>query len=106
MDWKSHRIDALLEQALQEDRATSDATTHLTIDAGLRAAGSVIAREELVVAGLGAIPRFFEIYARLDTRPEAQTRFIPKCLTACVRIRGRCWPSSATTRACCSVASA
>jgi nicotinate-nucleotide pyrophosphorylase (carboxylating) len=75
MDWKSHRIDALLEQALQEDRATSDATTHLTIDAGLRAAGSVIAREELVVAGLGAIPRFFEIYARLDTRPEAQTRF-------------------------------
>ena len=75
MDWKSHKIDALLEQALQEDRATSDATTHLTIDAGLRATGSVIAREELVVAGLGAIPRFFEIYARLDARPEAQTRF-------------------------------
>ena len=75
MDWKSHKIDALLEQALQEDRATSDATTHLTIDAGLRATGSVIAREELVVAGLGAIPRFFEIYARLDSRPEAQTRF-------------------------------
>jgi nicotinate-nucleotide pyrophosphorylase (carboxylating) len=75
MDWKSHKIDALLEQALQEDRATSDATTHITIDPGLRAAGSIIAREELVVAGLGAIPRFFEIYARLDARPEAQTRF-------------------------------
>jgi nicotinate-nucleotide pyrophosphorylase (carboxylating) len=75
MDWKSHKIDALLEQALQEDRATSDATTHLTIDPALRATGSVIAREELVVAGLGAIPRFFEIYARLDARPEAQTRF-------------------------------
>ncbi len=75
MDWKSHRIDALLEQALQEDQAPRDATTHITIDPGLRAAGSVIAREELVVAGLGAIPRFFEIYARLDTRPEAQTRF-------------------------------
>ena len=56
MDWKSHKIDALLEQALQEDRATSDATTHLTIDPGLRATGSTIAREELVVAGLGAIP--------------------------------------------------
>ncbi len=75
MDWKSHKIDALLEQALQEDRATSDATTHITIDPGLRAAGSIIAREELVVAGLGALPRFFEIYARLDARPEAQTRF-------------------------------
>ncbi|MFZ0337224.1 MAG: carboxylating nicotinate-nucleotide diphosphorylase [Terracidiphilus sp.] len=75
MDWKSHKIDALLEQALHEDRATNDATTHLTIDPGLRATGSVIAREELVVAGLGAIPRFFEIYAHLDARPEAQTRF-------------------------------
>jgi nicotinate-nucleotide pyrophosphorylase (carboxylating) len=75
MEWKSHRIDALLEQALVEDKAASDATTNLVIDPGLRAAGSIIAREELVVAGLGAIPRFLEIYARLDTRPQAQTRF-------------------------------
>jgi nicotinate-nucleotide pyrophosphorylase (carboxylating) len=75
MDWKSHRIDALLEQALLEDQAPRDATTHLTIDANLLAAGSIIAREELIVAGLGAIPRFFEIYARLDPSPEAQTRF-------------------------------
>ena len=75
MDWKSHRIDALLEQALVEDQPARDATTHLTIDANLRAAGSIIAREELVVVGLGAIPRFFEVYARLDPSPEAQTRF-------------------------------
>jgi nicotinate-nucleotide pyrophosphorylase (carboxylating) len=75
MDWKSHRIDAFLEQALQEDQTPLDATTHLTIDPNLRAAGSIIAREELIVAGLGAIPRFFEIYARLDPRPQAQTRF-------------------------------
>lgn len=75
MDWKSHRIDVLLEQALVEDQAALDATTSLTIDPGLRAVGSIIAREELVVAGLGAIPRFFEIYARLDHRPQAQTRF-------------------------------
>jgi nicotinate-nucleotide pyrophosphorylase (carboxylating) len=75
MDWKSHRIDALLEQALKEDQAPLDATTHLTIDANLRAAGSIIARQELVVAGLGAIPHFFEVYARLDPSPEAQTRF-------------------------------
>jgi nicotinate-nucleotide pyrophosphorylase (carboxylating) len=75
MDWKSHRIDVILEQALVEDKAAADATTNLTIDADLRAAGSIIAREELVVSGLGAIPRFFEIYARLDPRPQAQTRF-------------------------------
>src|SRR5579863_2203864 len=75
MDWKSHRIDALLQQALEEDQASRDATTHLTIDPGMRAAASVIAREDLVVAGLGAIPRLFEIYARLDPRPQAQARF-------------------------------
>ena len=75
MDWKSRKIDALLLQALEEDQAASDATSHLTVNPGLRAAGSIIAREDLVVAGLGAIPRFFEIYARLDARPSAQTRF-------------------------------
>jgi nicotinate-nucleotide pyrophosphorylase (carboxylating) len=75
MDWKSHRIDALLEQALVEDKAASDATTNLVIDPNLRASAAILAREELVVAGLGAIPRFFEIFARLDPRPQAQTRF-------------------------------
>jgi nicotinate-nucleotide pyrophosphorylase (carboxylating) len=75
MDWKSHRIDALLEQALIEDQAAADATTTLTIDPNLRAASSILARQELVVAGLGAVPRFLEILARLDPRPAAQTRF-------------------------------
>jgi nicotinate-nucleotide pyrophosphorylase (carboxylating) len=75
MDWKSTRIDALLEQALVEDQAVRDATTNLTIDPDLRATASIIARQELVVAGLGAVPRFLEIFARLDPRPPAQTRF-------------------------------
>ena len=75
MDWKSSRIDALLEQALVEDQAMSDSTTNLTIDPGLRASASIIAREELVLCGIGAVPRFLEIFARLDPRPQAQTRF-------------------------------
>src|SRR5580704_1346957 len=75
MDWKSHRIDALLEQALTEDKAAGDATTNLTIDPDLRASASILAREELVVAGLGAVSRFLEIFARLDPRPQAHTRF-------------------------------
>ena len=75
MDWKSSRIDALLEQALVEDQAASDTTTSVTIDPDLRAAASIIAREDLVVSGLGAVPRFLEIFARLDRRPQAQTRF-------------------------------
>jgi nicotinate-nucleotide pyrophosphorylase (carboxylating) len=75
MDWKSHRIDAVLEQALIEDQAVSDATTSVTIDPALRASASIIARQELVIAGLGAVPRFLEIFARLDPRPPAHTRY-------------------------------
>ncbi len=75
MEWKSTRIDALLEQALIEDKAASDATTNVTIDSSLRASASILAKQEMVVAGLGAVPRFLEIFARLDQRPEAQTRF-------------------------------
>src|SRR5580698_10048424 len=75
MDWKSHRIETVLEQALVEDQAIADATTNLTIDPDLRATASILARQEMVVAGLGAIPRFLEIFARLDPRPQAHNRF-------------------------------
>lgn len=75
MDWKSSRIDALLEQALIEDQAASDATTNVTIDPNLRASASILTRQELVVAGLGAVPRLLEIFARLDPRPQAHNRF-------------------------------
>ena len=75
MDWKSSRIDAVLEQALVEDRAAGDLTTNLTIDPNLRASASILARQDLVVCGLGAVPRILEIFARQDRRPQAQTRF-------------------------------
>jgi nicotinate-nucleotide pyrophosphorylase (carboxylating) len=75
MDWKNSSIDALLERALIEDQAVGDTTTSLTIDPGLRASASILARQEMVVCGLGAVPRFLEIYARLDKRALAQTRF-------------------------------
>ncbi len=58
-----------------EDKAAGDATTNLTIDPDLRATASILARQEMVVAGLGAVPRFLEIFARLDPRPQAHTRF-------------------------------
>jgi nicotinate-nucleotide pyrophosphorylase (carboxylating) len=75
MDWKSSRIEALLEQALVEDQAVADATTNLTIDPELRATASIIARQEMIVAGLGAASRFLEIFGRLDPRPQAHNRF-------------------------------
>lgn len=75
MDWKSHRIEALLEQALIEDQAVRDATTNVTIDPNLRASASIIARQQMVVAGLGAVPRLLEIFARLDPSPQAHNRY-------------------------------
>jgi nicotinate-nucleotide pyrophosphorylase (carboxylating) len=68
MDWKSRRIEAILEQALLEDKATSDATTEITIDPKLRASATVIAKQDCVLAGVGSIPRFLEIFARLDRK--------------------------------------
>ena len=75
MDWKNRRIDALLEQALVEDKAASDTTTNLTIDPDLRATATILARQEMVVAGLGCVPRIFEIFRNLDKRASAQTRY-------------------------------
>ena len=68
MDWKSKRIEAILEQALVEDKVTSDATTAITIDPALRASATVIARQDCIISGLGCIPRFLDIFARLDKR--------------------------------------
>ena len=68
MDWKSKKIEAILEQALVEDKATSDVTTAITIDPSLRASATVIAKQDCVICGLGCIPRFLEIYGRLDKR--------------------------------------
>ncbi len=68
MDWKSRRIDAIVEQALQEDCATEDATTLLTINAGLRGTGTVVAKQDCTVAGLGAIARVLAGFSRLEGR--------------------------------------
>jgi len=76
MDWKSKRIEAILEQALLEDKATSDVTTAITIDPGLRASATIIAKQDCVVAGLGCIPRFLDVYARLDKKSSGRYEVI------------------------------
>ena len=68
MDWKSRRVEATLEQALVEDRVTNDVTTAMTVEPGLRASGTVLAKQDCVICGLGCIPRFLEIFIRLDKR--------------------------------------
>lgn len=74
MDWKSKRIRTLLEAALLEDKAASDITTALTIDPRARATGTILALESCTVAGLGAIPIFLELFAKMQ-QPPATGRF-------------------------------
>ena len=63
MDWKSRRVRVILEAALAEDKAAGDLTTAMTIDPKLRGTATITARQACVVAGLGAIPVFLELFA-------------------------------------------
>ncbi len=69
MDWKSKRVGSILEAALAEDRVVNDITTALTIPSNLRASGTIIAKQACVVAGLGCIPVFLEIFAKMSPSP-------------------------------------
>jgi nicotinate-nucleotide pyrophosphorylase (carboxylating) len=69
MDWKSKRIRTILEAALAEDKVANDVTTALTIPPHLRASGTVIAKQACVVSGLGCIPVFLDIFAKMSTAP-------------------------------------
>ncbi len=66
MDWNSRRITAILENALLEDRATRDTTTATCIDPHQRAEATIRARQDCVLAGLGAIGRICEVFAQLE----------------------------------------
>jgi nicotinate-nucleotide pyrophosphorylase (carboxylating) len=69
MDWKSKRIRTILEAALAEDKVANDVTTTLTIDKSLRASGTIIAREDCVLSGLGCIPVIFDIFSKMLPTP-------------------------------------
>jgi nicotinate-nucleotide pyrophosphorylase (carboxylating) len=69
MDWKSKRVGAILEAALAEDKVAHDITTALTIPPNLRASGTIIAKQACVVAGLGCIPVFLDIFAKMSPIP-------------------------------------
>ena len=66
MDWHSRRISAILEHGLLEDKATSDATTRACIDPQQRATATILAKQDCILAGVGAVSRILEIYEHLD----------------------------------------
>ncbi len=69
MDWKSKRVGTILEAALAEDKVANDITTALTIPPNLRASGTIIAKQACVVSGLGCIPVFLDIFAKMSPTP-------------------------------------
>jgi nicotinate-nucleotide pyrophosphorylase (carboxylating) len=69
MDWKSKKIRTLLESALAEDKVANDVTTGLTIDPKLRASGTIITKQACVVSGLGCIPIFMDLFAKMSSQP-------------------------------------
>src|SRR3954471_16943594 len=77
MDWSSRRITAILENALREDSATRDATTYACIDPHQRATGTILAKEDCILAGLGVVGRILEVFGQLDgtvvAHPEVTT---------------------------------
>jgi len=66
MDWNGRRITTVLENALLEDRATRDATSYACIDPNQRAAGTILAKQDCILAGLGCVSRILDMYAALD----------------------------------------
>jgi nicotinate-nucleotide pyrophosphorylase (carboxylating) len=66
VDWSSRRVTAILENALLEDRATSDATTYACIDVNQRASATILAKQDCILAGLGCVSRILEVFASLD----------------------------------------
>jgi nicotinate-nucleotide pyrophosphorylase (carboxylating) len=66
MDWNSRRTTAIIENALQEDRATRDATSYACVDANQRAAATILAKQDCILAGIGCVARILDVYAELD----------------------------------------
>ena len=66
MDWNSRRITAIIENALQEDRATRDATSYACVDPNQRATATILAKQDCILAGIGCVARILDVYAELD----------------------------------------
>src|SRR5580704_12126797 len=66
MDFNSRRITAIIENALLEDRATSDATSYACIDPNQRASATILAKQDCILAGIGCVGRILDVYAALD----------------------------------------
>lgn len=61
-------IRAAVERALAEDIGTGDITSDLTVPTDLKAYGSFLAKQQLVVAGVELLPLIYEMRGGADVR--------------------------------------
>jgi nicotinate-nucleotide pyrophosphorylase (carboxylating) len=66
MDWTNRHITAIVQNALLEDRATRDATSYACVEPNQKAAATVLAKQDCILAGIGAIPAILDVFAALD----------------------------------------
>ncbi len=66
MDWNSRRLTSIIENALVEDRATSDATSYACIDPNQRASATILSKQDCILSGIGCVARILDVYAALD----------------------------------------
>ena len=67
MEWKNQYVEALVDRALREDIATGETTTRLTVNPSLRATATILARQDMVVCGLGCTSAFLDRFASYDS---------------------------------------
>jgi nicotinate-nucleotide pyrophosphorylase (carboxylating) len=71
MDWKSEAIEKLIEGALAEDVGAGDATVAATIPASATGRAHIVAKQELVCAGL---PLAEMVFGQLDPHMRMESR--------------------------------
>src|SRR5215471_15517462 len=72
MDWNSRRITAIIENALNEDRATHDSTSYACIEANQRASATILAKEDCILSGIGSVSRSHDASRDFRWHPPAQ----------------------------------
>jgi nicotinate-nucleotide pyrophosphorylase (carboxylating) len=66
VDWTTRRLTNILENALNEDRATRDATSYACIDPNQAAVATILAKQDCILAGIGLLDRIYDVFAMLD----------------------------------------
>jgi len=86
------RVRTLVRAALDEDLGRGDLTTDVTVPESARARGDLVAKQELIVAGMDvARAAFLALDPAAEWRPEAREgdRFFPGTVMGSVRGRAR-----------------